>query len=121
MSWNKFYIEEKMSSIKHKFSKLFYLNLSCLFLNWSIYFKLLTYNINVKIIVLRFIDKPPPEKCLVFEDAPNGVAAALSADMQVIMIPDENVPIEMQTQAHVKVSSLAEAPLERFGLPAMKT
>lgn len=67
----------------------------------------------------RFIDKPQPEKCLVFEDAPNGVAAAVSAGMQVVMIPDENVPAELQKSATIRVSSLSDTPLEKFGLPAL--
>lgn len=70
---------------------------------------------------LRFSDTPHPEKCLVFEDAPNGVAAAVSAGMQVIMVPDENIPLEQQQLANVKVNSLAEAPLEIFGLPSLKS
>lgn len=76
--------------------------------------------IQFDIIFLRFLDKPLPEKCLVFEDAPNGVAAAVSAGMQVVMIPDENVPLELQTLAHVRISSLLETPLEKFGLPELK-
>lgn len=45
------------------------------------------------------------------------MTAAVSAGMQVIMIPDENVPIELQQLANVRVSSLTEVPLEKFGLP----
>ncbi|CAH1186435.1 unnamed protein product [Phyllotreta striolata] len=68
----------------------------------------------------RFPDKPSPEKCLVFEDAPNGVKAALSAGMQAIMIPDENVPPELTKEAHVVIKCLDDAPLEKFGLPSLK-
>lgn len=68
---------------------------------------------------IRFTDKPPSEKCLVFEDAPNGVTAALMAGMQVIMIPDENVPAELQKSATVTISSLSDAPLQKFSLPAL--
>ncbi|XP_023028961.1 pseudouridine-5'-phosphatase isoform X2 [Leptinotarsa decemlineata] len=69
----------------------------------------------------RFKDKPLAEKCLVFEDAPNGVAAALKAGMQVVMIPDENVPAEMLIEAPIKINRLEEAPLELFGLPPLKS
>lgn len=65
------------------------------------------------------MDKPLPEQCLVFEDAPNGIAAAVSAGMQTIMMPDEHVPEEMQRLAQVKITSLSQAPLEKFGLPPL--
>lgn len=68
----------------------------------------------------RFSVKPKPEKCLVFEDAPNGVRAARSAGMQVIMVPEEWTPLEMQKDAHVKIDSLEKAPLHLFGLPPLQ-
>ncbi|XP_066159207.1 probable pseudouridine-5'-phosphatase isoform X1 [Euwallacea fornicatus] len=68
----------------------------------------------------RFPTKPNPEKCLVFEDSPNGVQAAISAGMQVIMIPDENIPTELRKGASFVVSSVDETPLEKFGLPPLK-
>lgn len=71
------------------------------------------------IFLFRFADKPQPEKCLVFEDAPNGVKAAIAANMQVVMIPDENVPIELRKDAHVVVNSIQKAPLNLFGLPPL--
>lgn len=67
----------------------------------------------------RFPDKPSPDKCLVFEDAPNGVQAALQAGMQVIMVPDENIPMELRQNATLTVSAIDEAPLEKFGLPPL--
>ncbi|XP_018564322.1 pseudouridine-5'-phosphatase [Anoplophora glabripennis] len=65
----------------------------------------------------RFPDKPLPENCLVVEDAPNGVAAAIAAGMQVIMIPDDNLSAELRKDAHLIVNSLDQAPLDLFGLP----
>ncbi|XP_066261600.1 probable pseudouridine-5'-phosphatase isoform X1 [Euwallacea similis] len=67
----------------------------------------------------RFPDKPNPEKCLVLEDSPNGVQAAISAGMQVIMVPDENIPMELREAASFVVSSVDETPLEKFGLPPL--
>lgn len=55
-----------------------------------------------------------------FEDAPNGVRAALSAGMQVVMVPDENIPEELRKDATVVVSSVDEVDLEPFGLPPLK-
>ncbi|CAH1102438.1 unnamed protein product [Psylliodes chrysocephalus] len=68
----------------------------------------------------RFPDSPCSEKCLVFEDAPNGVLAAVRAGMQVIMVPDENIPPEHTKEAHVVIKNLEEAPIEYFGLPPLK-
>ncbi|KAG5878898.1 hypothetical protein JTB14_023557 [Gonioctena quinquepunctata] len=69
----------------------------------------------------RFPDKPSPENCLVFEDAPNGVKAALKAGMQVVMIPDENVPAEFLKDVPIKINSMDKAPLELFGLPPLNS
>uniref|UniRef100_A0A6P7H633 Pseudouridine-5'-phosphatase-like n=1 Tax=Diabrotica virgifera virgifera TaxID=50390 RepID=A0A6P7H633_DIAVI len=69
----------------------------------------------------RFTDKPSPEKCLVFEDAPNGVLAAISAGMQAVMLPDENVSPELRKNAHVVIDRLDRAPLEKFGLPSLNS
>lgn len=56
-------------------------------------------------------------QCLVFEDAPNGVQAASSAGMQVIMVPDAIVPPEKRTLATKVLKSLEEFKPEEFGLP----
>lgn len=66
----------------------------------------------------RFPDKPQPHDCLVFEDAPNGVQAAVSAGMQVVMVPDELVQPELCEQATLKLKTLEEIKPEVFGLPA---
>ncbi|XP_039950218.1 probable pseudouridine-5'-phosphatase isoform X1 [Bactrocera neohumeralis] len=69
----------------------------------------------------RFLDKPDPSNCLVFEDAPNGVQAALSAGMQVVMVPDKLVTEEMRKGATQVLRSLEDFRPEDFGLPPFPT
>ncbi|XP_033208288.1 probable pseudouridine-5'-phosphatase isoform X2 [Belonocnema kinseyi] len=68
----------------------------------------------------RFPDNPDPLKCLVFEDAPNGVEAALSAGMQVVMVPDPSLPKSFTEKATTVLDSLLDFKPEEFGLPPFK-
>lgn len=51
-----------------------------------------------------------PKHCLAFEDSGHGVAAALAADMQVVMVPDLVVPDSaLQQQTFAIIESLHDA------------
>lgn len=65
----------------------------------------------------RFPDQPDPSKCLVFEDAPNGVRAAIAANCPVVMVPEDYVTAEMRKEATLCLDSLEDFQPEVFGLP----
>ncbi|XP_063909555.1 pseudouridine-5'-phosphatase-like [Zophobas morio] len=68
----------------------------------------------------RFSDKPRPDQCLVFEDSPNGAMGAIAAGMQVVLVPDPDIPREARQPATLLLGSLEEFKPELFGLPAFE-
>lgn len=70
----------------------------------------------------RFRSPPlDPSNVLVFEDAPNGVLAAIRAGMNVVMVPDlsyAQVPDEGKEQIVGVLESLEDFRPESVGLPA---
>ncbi|KAJ4754954.1 glycerol-3-phosphatase 1 [Rhynchospora pubera] len=65
----------------------------------------------------RFEGNVDASNCLVFEDAPTGVAAAKNAGMSVVMVPDERLDLSYQKQADQVISSLLGFQPEYWGLP----
>ena len=70
-----------------------------------------------QVCVSRFHEKPKSMKnVLVFEDAPAGVQAGLSAGCQVVWVPDPVIPREL-AKPTLTLNSLTEFRPELFGLP----
>jgi pseudouridine-5'-monophosphatase len=57
----------------------------------------------------------PPESCVVIEDSPNGLAAALAAGMRVIGFPDPHMDRGRYASADFVVGSFAELSLQDLG------
>ncbi len=66
----------------------------------------------------KFSPVPSPASCLVFEDAPSGVDAAVNADMSVVMIPDANLDRSLCGKASLVLSSMEQFDPVAWGLPA---
>ena len=58
-----------------------------------------------------------PESCLVFEDAPSGVEAALAAGMNVIAVHDPHIEDHYYKNASQVFTSLKKFDPEHWGLP----
>lgn len=58
-----------------------------------------------------------PARCLVFEDAPAGVQAALAAGMYVVAVPDPRMECAALRGAHQVLASLEEFDPAAWGLP----
>ena len=58
-----------------------------------------------------------PEECLVFEDAPSGMEAALNANMHVVVVPDPAMDKTVYKEAHQILNSLTEFQPELWGMP----
>lgn len=60
----------------------------------------------------------PPERCVVVEDAPSGVAAGRAAGMRVVAVPDPAMDRARYTEADVVVDSLTTLTPRLLGLTA---
>ncbi|KAH8351912.1 hypothetical protein KR084_000576 [Drosophila pseudotakahashii] len=67
----------------------------------------------------RFGDSPEPSKCLVFESSLVGMEAALTAGMQVVLVPDPLVSIRASSPATLRLRSLEGFRPQYFGLPPL--
>lgn len=65
----------------------------------------------------KFPSSPKPENCLAFEDSAHGLHAAIAANMQCVMIPDEKMDESEKKLATLVIKSLEEFKPELFGLP----
>ncbi|KAF0747620.1 pseudouridine-5'-phosphatase-like, partial [Aphis craccivora] len=73
-----------------------------------------------KVCASRFPGNPMNSECLVFDDSPNGVTAALAAGMQVVMIPDPILTVwhnMSSSNATYVLNSFEDFRPEMFSLP----
>ncbi len=59
-----------------------------------------------------------PEQCLVFEDAPAGMEAALAAGMSVVVVPHPSVDKRLYREAHQIINSLTDFEPQLWQLPS---
>lgn len=71
-----------------------------------------------QVAAARWSPQPHASACLVFEDAPIGVDAALAAGMRVVMVPDPNLDRAQTVAATEVLSSLDDFEPDKYGLPA---
>lgn len=60
-----------------------------------------------------------PAECLVFEDSPAGVTAAIAAGMSVVAVPEPEISREHFAAADEILSSLCDFEPTRWGLPGL--
>ncbi|CAD6247152.1 unnamed protein product [Miscanthus lutarioriparius] len=65
----------------------------------------------------RFEGNVEPSNCLVFEDAPLGVAAAKTSGMHVVMVPDSRLDVSHHKGADQVLTSLLKFNPSEWGLP----
>ncbi|KAI8587982.1 HAD-like domain-containing protein [Geranomyces variabilis] len=78
---------------------------------------------DIFLVAKKRIGDPPASKCLVFEDAVNGIQAAKAAGMHCVWIPDVNMlKLHEGTDhgANEVMISMAEFDPAKYGMAAMK-